>query len=54
VDPATVEKTIEDEDKKPKDVEEIPPIHQIINIDDFQVPMRDLFSSDSRKLHNVK
>ena len=37
VDPATVEKVEEDEDEKPKDIHGIPPIHQVINIDDFEV-----------------
>ena len=36
MDPATVEKA-EEEDDRPKDIQGIPPIHQVINIDDFEV-----------------
>lgn len=37
VDPATVERPEEEKDEKPKDIQGIPPIHQVINIDDFEV-----------------
>jgi hypothetical protein len=36
-DPATVEKVVEEGDDKPQDITGIPPINQIINIDDFEV-----------------
>jgi hypothetical protein len=36
VDPATVEHA-DDEEEKPRDTQGIPPIHQVINIDDFEV-----------------
>lgn len=36
VDPATVVK-VEDEEENPKDIQGIPPIHRVINIDDFEV-----------------
>ena len=37
VDPATVEQAEEEKDQKPEDIQGIPPIHQVINIDDFEV-----------------
>ena len=37
VDPATVERVEEEEEGAPKDIQGIPPIHQVINIDDFAV-----------------
>jgi L-lactate dehydrogenase (cytochrome) len=37
VDPATVERVEEEEEGTPKDTQGIPPIHQVINIDDFAV-----------------
>jgi len=35
VDPAPVMK-VEEEEEKPKQIQGIPPIHQVINIDDFE------------------
>ena len=38
VDPLTVQRTEEDEkEQKPLELQEIPPIHQVVNIDDFEV-----------------
>lgn len=37
VDPATVERAEEEKYEKQKDIQGIPPIHQVINIDDFEV-----------------
>ena len=37
VDPATVERAEEEKDEKLKDFQGIPPIHQVMNIDDFEV-----------------
>jgi len=38
VDPATVERTEEEEnEQKPLELQEIPPIHQVVNIEDFEV-----------------
>ena len=36
VDPATVER-VEEENESAEDIQGIPPIHQVINIDDFEV-----------------
>lgn len=36
VDPATVQRT-EETEQKPLELQEIPPIHQVVNIDDFEV-----------------
>jgi len=37
VDPATVERAEEEKEVKLEDFQGIPPIHQVINIDDFEV-----------------
>jgi L-lactate dehydrogenase (cytochrome) len=37
VDPATVERAEEEKEAKLEDFQGIPPIHQVINIDDFEV-----------------
>jgi len=49
VDPATVEKVKEDEEK-PADIQGIPPIHQVINIDDFEAQCS-LPPTNFRKFH---
>jgi hypothetical protein len=38
VDPSTVQRTEEEEmEQKPLELQEIPPIHQVVNIEDFEV-----------------
>jgi L-lactate dehydrogenase (cytochrome) len=49
VDPATVVKAEDEEDEKPMDIQGIPPIHQVINIDDFEVRTRCAGITDDRK-----
>ena len=51
VDPATVEHSKAEEEHKPKDIQGIPPINQVINIDDFEV-LPSLRYFDLRKSHN--
>jgi L-lactate dehydrogenase (cytochrome) len=38
VDPSTVQHADEEKEEKAVDILGIPPIHQVINIDDFEVP----------------
>jgi hypothetical protein len=51
VDPATVVKAEDEEDEKPMDIQGIPPIHQVINIDDFEVRTRCGRITDDRNYH---
>jgi len=55
VDPATVQRTEEEEkEQKALDPQEIPPIHQVVNIDDFEVSLRLCTTSNLRNSLNGK
>src|SRR5271154_1379234 len=55
VDPATVQRTEEEEkEQKPLELHEIPPIHQVVNIEDFEVSLHLPTQSNPRNLRNGK